>query len=189
MRANGSALRGGDSARDGDADAWAVARRPGLCAIGIAVSQVAAPILKRRSGVLARLKADWPEVVGPHWAAVSWPLALGRDGALKLRVLPTAALDLQHRAPLVIERITLYFGRPIAARLLFVQGPLPLAPMPAAPGLPPPLAAGAREALDRRLADIPDAGLRAALARLGHAVLTAADAADPAAGTPKAETP
>lgn len=179
-------MTAGDSAHD------AAARRPGLFSIGIAVSQVAAPILKRRSGVLARLKADWPAIVGPRWAAVSWPLALGRDGALKLRVTPTAALDMQHRAPLVIERITLYFGRPIAARLLFAQGPLPLAPMPAAPALPPLLPAGTRQTLDRRLADIPDPDLRAALARLGHAVLAAeADAADldPAAGTPKAETP
>lgn len=175
-----------------DSERDASARHPGLRAVGVAVSQVAAPILKRRSGVLARLKADWPAIVGPRWAAVSWPLALGRDGALKLRVVPAAALDLQHRAPLVIERITLYFGRPIAARLLFVQGPLPLAPPPAAPAPPPPLPAGARQALDLRLARIPDTGLREALARLGHAVLAAeADAAgkNPTAGTPTTETP
>ncbi|MGH7052196.1 MAG: DciA family protein [Stellaceae bacterium] len=176
---------------DGDSAPDAGARRPGLRAVGVAVTQVAAPILKRRSGILARLKADWPVIVGPRWAAVSWPLALGRDGALKLRVMPTAALDMQHRAPLVIERITRYFSRPVAERLLLVQGPLPLAPRPAAPASPPPLSAGAKQTLDRRLADIPDADLRAALARLGHAVLAAeADPAgkDPAAGTPKAGT-
>jgi hypothetical protein len=145
----------------------------GLRALGVAVSQVAAPILKRRAGALARLKSDWPAIVGPAWAQVSWPAALGRDGALRLRVVPAAALDLQHRAPLIIERITLYFGRPVAARLLFVQGPLPLAPPPAAAAPLRPLAAAAAQALDRRLAQIPDPDLRAALARLGRAVLAA----------------
>jgi hypothetical protein len=150
----------------------AVERRYGFRAIGVAVSQVAAPILKKRGGLLARLKADWVHIVGEASAGVSWPTALGRDGALKLRVLSVAALELQHRAPLVVEQINLYFGRPVATRLLFVQGPLPLAPPPAP--LPcAPLAAGTAEALDRRLAHILDPDLRAALMRLGRAVVAA----------------
>ncbi len=147
-------------------------RRYGFRAIGVAVSQVAAPILKKRGGLLARLKADWVHIVGEAWAGVSWPMALGRDGALKLRVVSAAALDLQHRTPLVIEQITLYFGRPVATRLVFVQGPLPLAPPPAPPPSAP-LAAGTAEALDRRLAHILDPDLRAALMRLGRAVVAA----------------
>jgi hypothetical protein len=147
--------------------------RRGLHAIGVAVSQVAAPLLKRRGGgLLVRLKADWAHIVGEAWAGVSWPAALGRDGALKLRVLPVAALDLQHRAPLVIEQINLYFGRPVATRLVFVQGPLPLAPPPAA-APPAPPAGETMQALDEHLAHIPDPDLRAALARLGRAVVAA----------------
>jgi hypothetical protein len=147
-------------------------RRYGFRAIGVAVSQVAAPILRKRGGLLARIKADWGRIVGEAWAGVSWPMALGRDGALKLRVVSAAALDLQHRAPLVIEQINLYFGRPVATRLVFVQGPLPLAP-PAVPSPSAPLAAGMAEALDRRLAHISDPDLRAALVRLGRAVVAA----------------
>lgn len=162
------------------------AGRHGLRALGVAVSQVAAPILKRRSGALVRLKSDWPAIVGPAWAPVSWPMALGRDGALRLRVVPAAALDLQHRAPLVIERINLYFGRPVATRLLFVQGLLPLAPPPAAAAPSQPLAAEVAQALDRRLAQIPDPDLRAALARLGRAVLAAEAQAPRGAVTPEA---
>ncbi|HJU17037.1 MAG TPA: DciA family protein [Stellaceae bacterium] len=142
-------------------------------AIGVAASQVAAPILKRRGGgLLGRLKTDWAHIVGEAGAQVSWPAALGRDGALKLRVLSAAALDWQHRAPLVLERINLYFGRPVATRLVFVQGPLPLAPPAAAPPLPP-LAAETANALDRNLAQILDPELRAALGRLGRAILAA----------------
>lgn len=162
----------------------AFARRQGLRAVGVAASRVAAPILKRRAGALARLKSEWPAIVGPAWAQVSWPTALGRDGALRLRVVPAAALDLQHRAPLVIERINLYFGRPLASRLLLVQGPLPLAPAPP-PAPPRPLAADRARALDRRLAHIPDPDLRAALVRLGRAVLAAEAPAPPAAGEPQ----
>jgi hypothetical protein len=163
----------------------AFAGRHGLRALGVAVSQVAAPILKRRAGALVRLKSDWPAIVGPAWAPVSWPMALGRDGALRLRVVPAAALDLQHRAPLVIERINLYFGRPVVTRLLFVQGLLPLAPQPAAAPLQP-LAAEVAQALDRHLAQIPDPDLRAALARLGRAVLAAEAQAPRGAVTPEA---
>ena len=103
------------------------------------------------------------------WAALAWPEALGRDGTLKLVSAPGAGLELQHAAPLLIERINLYFGRPLVTRLTQVQGPLPLpavhAPPPAAP-LPP----AEEAAIDERVADIPDPGLRAALARLGRAV-------------------
>jgi len=140
-------------------------------AIGIAGSRVAAPIVARRGGgVLGRLKAEWAAVVGAELAAATWPEALGRDGALKLRVASSLALDLQHRAPLVIERINSYFGRAAVARLALVQGPLPLTPQtPTA--MPAALTADEARALDLRLGDIADPELRAALARLGRLVL------------------
>src|SRR5437764_7584504 len=84
----------------------------GFRAVGVAVSKLTAPILARRGGgVLVRLKAEWAAIVGPDWAEVSWPTALGRDSVLKLRVASGAALDLQHRAPLMLERINVFFGR------------------------------------------------------------------------------
>ena len=146
-------------------------RRSGFRAVGLAVSKLARPIVgKRGGGILVRLKADWPAIVGADWAAVAWPIALGRDGALKLRTAPTAALELQHRAPLLIERVNLFFGRPAVARLVLAQGPLPYFASPAAPPVPA-LAAREAQALDRRLADVADPELRAALGRLGRAVI------------------
>ena len=98
-------------------------RRPGFRAVGVAVSKLAQPIGgKRGGGTLVRLKTDWPAIVGAEWAAVAWPVSLGRDSVLKLRTAPVAALELQHRAPLLIERINLYFGRPAVIRLVLVQG-------------------------------------------------------------------
>jgi hypothetical protein len=139
-------------------------------AVGVAVSKLAAPIIAGRGGgILVRLKAEWAAIVGPDWAEVTWPTALGRDGVLKLRAASGAALELQHRAPLMIERINLFFGRCVITRLALVQGPLPLAPVLRGP-LIRPLAASEADALDEKLSEVGDSGVRAALARLGRAV-------------------
>src|SRR4051794_3745368 len=103
-------------------------RRFGLRPVGEAASRIAAPVIARRGGsVLVRLKAQWYEVVGADLARQTWPEKLGRDGALRLRVVPGFALDLQHRALLVVDRINIFFGRPVITRLVLVQGSLPLA--------------------------------------------------------------
>jgi hypothetical protein len=146
-------------------------RRYGLRAVGAAVTRLSAPIITRRGGgVLARLKAEWPGIVGAEWAERAWPAALGRDHALRVHVAASAALELQHRAPLVLDRITLYFGRVVATRLVLVQGPLPLPPRGRAPALRP-LAPAEAAQLAARLEPIADPALRAALMRLGHAVI------------------
>jgi hypothetical protein len=146
-------------------------RHPGFRAVGVAVSKLAAPIVARRGGgVLVRLKAEWATIIGTDWAAVTWPLALGRDGVLKVCAASMAALDLQHRAPLLIERINLFFGRCVVTRLALIQGPLPLDSPPSE--LPvTTLVAGEAAALDERLSAVADPDLRAALGRLGQAVI------------------
>jgi hypothetical protein len=142
----------------------------GRAASGMATSRLAGAIAARHGGgVLARLKADWPAVVGTELAAATWPHALGRDGVLKLRVAATIALELQHRAPLLIERINLYLGRSAIARLVLVQGPLPL-PAAARPAPPPSPAADDVREIENQLATIADPELRAALIRLGKNV-------------------
>ena len=142
----------------------------GFRAVGVAVSKLTVPIVARRGGgVLVRLKAEWPAIVGTDWAEVSWPATLGRDSVLKLRAANGAALELQHRAPLIIERINLFFGRAVVTRLALVQGPLPLASGARRPVIPP-LSDGEAAALDRQLSEITDPDLRAALAQLGRAV-------------------
>jgi hypothetical protein len=149
----------------------AAGERPqGMRAIGVAVSKLAAPIVARRGGgILVRVKAEWQAIVGNDWGEVTWPTALGRDGVLKLRTACGAALELQHRAPLIVERINLFFGRQVVTRLALVQGPLPLAPAPGGPTIRP-LSSGEAAALDSRLCGVVDPELRAALARLGRAV-------------------
>jgi hypothetical protein len=148
-------------------------RRSGLWALGLAASRVAPPIIQARGGgVLARLKAEWAAFVGTAWANLTWPTGLGRDGCLKLRVIPVVALELQHQAPLLLDRINLYFGRTVAARLVLVQGSLPLDP-PVRRIPPHPLGDDQATELDTKLAAIDNVDLREALAQLGRMVLAA----------------
>jgi hypothetical protein len=148
-------------------------RRPGFRAVGVAVSRLAAPIVaKKGGGVLARLKSEWGAIIGPEWSELCWPTALDRDGVLKLRAASHAALDLQHRAPVLIERINGFFGRAAVSRLALVQGPLPL-PRPPDGRRPILLDAGRERGLAEQLEEIADPELRAALARLGRAVIGA----------------
>ena len=146
-------------------------RHQGFRAVGIAVSKLAAPIVaKRGGGILVRLKAEWAAIIGAKWSAVTWPSALGRDGVLKLRTASTAALELQHCAPLLIERINCFFGRGVVTRVALVQGPLPLDSPPSDLPKSTPVAAE-MATLGEQLSEIPDPALRAALDRLGHAVI------------------
>lgn len=149
-------------------------RRPGFRAAGASLTRIVAPIVARHGGGLsARLKAEWAAIVGRELAAATWPESLARGGTLKLRVASVRALEVQHRAPLIIERINLFFGRPAVIRLALVQGPLPL-PVPPRPTPPDrPLAPAEAAALDRQLAAVPSMELREALAQLGRRVIAA----------------
>jgi hypothetical protein len=145
-------------------------RGQGFRAVGVMAAKLARPLIAKRGGVLVRLRADWAVVVGHGWADAAWPDALGRDGALKLRTVAATALELQHRAPLLIERINLYFGRPVVSRLVFVQGLTWPQALPQ--GAAPSVFALDEGVPDRPLGVIADPMLRAALGRLGRAVRT-----------------
>jgi hypothetical protein len=158
-----SSLTGGDRGDE---------RRPGFRAAGTAASRIVGPIVARQGGgVLARLKSEWATIAGPEVAGSAWPVALGRDGALKLHVASHKALEIQHRAPFVIERINLFFGREAVTRLALVQGPLPLPAAAPSRETKRPLRASEAAALDRELAGIDDTELRQALDRLARAVI------------------
>lgn len=102
----------------------------------------------------ADLIVQWPAMVGEVLAGVSRPERLrwprpapstaGRKqgGTLVVRVAEGRALELQHLAPRIVERINAFYGYQAVAALKLVQGPLParamqrsprVAPLPAAP--------------------------------------------------------
>ena len=151
-------------------------RRGSLRAIAAEVPRIAAPVLGKRGFAEAQLVAQWPDILGADLARrtapekLSFPRGDRRDGTLRLRVASGAATEVQHRSPLILERINAFFGYRAVARLTLVQGP-PARPAPAGPPTPRPLAAQERQALDRRLAAIEDPALREALRALGEAVI------------------
>lgn len=155
-----------------------VNRRPGHGprAIGVDIAQIARPILARRGLAGAKIVQAWPEIVGPVLADASLPQGIskgeaGGAGVLTVKVVPGAALELQHFAPAIVERINRYFGYRAVARLRLQQGPVPRRPRPKPPAEPPPALVAALEA---DLATISDPTLRTALARLGARIRTRA---------------
>lgn len=163
-------------------------RRGGLKSLGAHIARLTGPLARRRGTATALLRAEWSLIAGPDIARLSLPERLvgapGRTagkaaagtagpsgGTLRLRVDGPLALELQHQAPQLIERINGYLGHAAVARLQIVQGPLPRRPPPARPPAAP-LGPARQRALRDKLAPVEDSDLRHALERLGRAVLS-----------------
>jgi len=138
-------------------------------------------VLRRRGFASSELIARWAEIAGVEIAALSQPIKISwprlREGSaeqdeaidaatLVLRVEGPAALDIQHQAPVIIERVNRFFGWSAIGRIALRQAPLRRRARP--PDRPPPDPAEA----ERIAAAIPidDDALRRALGRLGAAV-------------------
>jgi hypothetical protein len=149
-------------------------RAGGPRAIATQLPRIAAAALKKGGLGQAQLLMNWREIMGPDLAETTRPERLSfppgerRDGTLRLRVAPGAGLELQHRAPQILERINGFFGYRAVERLALVQGVLP--PRPSRPPAPRPLRPEESANLTRRVGLVPEGELRDALARLGEAV-------------------
>jgi hypothetical protein len=110
------------------------------------------------------VKVQWP--VRHHGrAAENDPV----PATLVVRVETGSALELQHLAPIVIERVNAHFGWRCVSRLLLKQGPV-AAPRLARHG-PHPLDKAAETAAETIVGSVVDEPLRLALTRLGARVL------------------
>jgi hypothetical protein len=130
------------------------------------------------------LQSRWQEIVGPTLWRVSEPVKLvkprgakAHEGAtLELRVDGPAAAIVQHQAEDIIARVNLALGSGAVSRLRVVQGLIRRAGGVAKPPRrKPPLDAAKEAALSASLAEAPDGPLKAALLKLGRAVLRDAE--------------
>ena len=123
--------------------------------------------------------AAWPEIVGERLARycrpskLEWPRRRRKDGAsesgtLVVRVEGVFALELQHLAPVVIQRINAHYGWACVSRIVLQQDRVGRAGRPAVPTRIDPARA---VEVQRAVAGIADDGLRAALDRLGTAAV------------------
>jgi hypothetical protein len=118
----------------------------------------------------------WEDIVGPELAGRTEPLRLvwpRRDdpdstGVLTVRVEGAYAIELQHLAPVVIERVNRYFGWRCVGRIAIRQGPVTRRQR--VPDLPLEPDENAVADVERDLGTFEDKGLKAALARLGALV-------------------
>ncbi|MBL8589778.1 MAG: DUF721 domain-containing protein [Methylobacteriaceae bacterium] len=158
-------------------------RRRGATTLSDILNGCLAPTLRKQGFGESEIVTGWAEIVGPRLAAVSapirlvWPGGTRRDAAgdprpaaLAVRVEGAFALELQHLAPLVIERVNAHLGWRCVDRVTLRQGPLPLKPARAAP--PPAPDAAALAAARAATEGVADEALRAALTRLGARVAT-----------------
>ncbi len=152
------------------------ARGGGLRVLAATLPAVTRRAVGRRGFAEGGLIAAWPSIVGTVIAARCQPKKLsvarpgsGKDGALMVRVDPGFALELQHLAPQIIERINGHYGYAAIARLILQQGPIAARTRSRQPPAPP-LSAAAEADLRRQLATVGDDALRGALERLGRAL-------------------
>lgn len=143
------------------------------------VGRLLPPDLKRafrtRGFVEAAILTEWHTVVGETLAARSCPERLGRDGTLRIRVASGAALELQHLAPQIMERIATFFGYRAVARLALIQGPVRSPRRPVRLNIPAP-SPESEARIAMATAEIADPTLREALRGLGRSVLGSAEA-------------
>ena len=154
-------------------------RRSGGRPLADLVEGCIAPTLGRFGFGEADIVSGWPDIAGPRIATLAEPLRLKwprrvPDGTrppatLVMRVDGASALELQHMAPALIERINAHLGWRCVGKLAFQQAPPVPRRVPAR--VPPPGAAAVARA-EALTAEIGDADLREALVRLGARALT-----------------
>ncbi|MBF0858664.1 DUF721 domain-containing protein [Gluconobacter sp. LMG 31484] len=84
-------------------------RRSGTKQIGTFVQGLTQPVFKKKPPVLARLMMDWVDFVGPRLAKQTEPRRFSA-GTLTLACSGPIAMELQHLAPQIIERINVACG-------------------------------------------------------------------------------
>ncbi len=150
-------------------------RRGGVRGLAALLVPLLTPAARRRGFAETTILTDWTRVVGSGFAArcqpvrIDYPRGARRGGTLLLRATGGAALELQHAAPQLLERINTHFGFPAVARLRFLHAP----PAPVARRRSPAsrrLSARARAEVAGITAVVDPPGLREALQELGEAV-------------------
>lgn len=140
----------------------------------------AAPIaeaLQQAGFAATEVVTRWDEIVGEDLARRSAPVRIAwprrpqgatdpEPGTLHVRVEAPFALDIQHLAPTIVERVNAFFGWRCVMGLRMTQ--VPMLPKKKGPATAKPAADEKR--LGEALGSVEDENLRQSLARLGRAV-------------------
>lgn len=143
------------------------------------VESCLSPALAAQGFASSDVVIAWPDIVGERLAAhcrpvkLQWPRRRPDVGAsdtsepavLVVKVEGVFALELQHLAPLIVERVNAYFGWRCVGRLSLKQGPIEAEPAPTR--LRPEPDAESLRAAEAKVGPLQDDALRRSLARLG----------------------
>jgi hypothetical protein len=141
------------------------------------VGRCVADAFKRQGFTSCEIVTHWDDIVGPQIAAVAEPIRMqwirSRDrdesapATLVLRVEGPAAIEIQHLAGVIVERVNRYVGWQAVGAIGLRQAPLMRrSRKPQRPKIDEDLAAS----IAGQMTGIADDRLRAALGRLGAAI-------------------
>jgi len=129
--------------------------------------------LSARGFAQVELVTRWSEIAGRGLAAHCFPYRLSEGGAsgatLTLVADDRAALELQHQAPKLLDKLNSYFGRTVASKIKVVAGDIPRPDAVTRKTLA--LSASEAQELERQASPVQDPALRDALTRLGRHAL------------------
>src|SRR5215471_1763272 len=107
------------------------------------VAVCVADIFERQGFTSCEIVTHWDDIVGPEVAALAEPVRMqwirSRDpdesppATLMLRVEGPAALEIQHMADIIVERVNRYLGWQAVGKLALRQAPLTRRPKPPRP--------------------------------------------------------
>ena len=149
-------------------------------AAGSILRRATANALRRRGFGEGEVIARWADIVGPELAALTAPEKLQQrrgdlaGAVLHIRVAGAAAVELQHKAPMVLERINGFYGYRAVDRLKLVQGPLPVPEVVSRP-VKRAVTGAESAAIKSRASGTKSETLRQALERLGTSILSRQD--------------
>jgi hypothetical protein len=141
------------------------------------------PSLAAQGFAASDILVAWPEIVGARLSEFTQPVKVQwkrrspgdapekrpEPATLIVRVESAFALEMQHLAPIVIERVNSHYGWRCVGRIVLKQGPVRRAEPPRR--VVPQVTPEDAKAIEAALEPIVEEPLRNALARLGMAVV------------------
>ena len=155
--------------------------------LGALIGKIVEPVAASKGMAVTSLLTQWPDIVGGRLAKIcrpvelKWPTVVAKrmqtavppQSTLILRVDGAFAIEAQHAAANIVDRINAHLGWACVAKVAFRQGPLDASKT--ANARPPAPGAAATAAAANRTSEIGEPGLREALTRLGARVIDRAD--------------
>ena len=141
--------------------------------------KVAESAVRKRGFTAVEVITHWPEIVGEELSRETSPekLSFPRDarsqGTLHLTATGSAALEIQHLEPIIIERVNTFFGYGAVVRIALTQAATGREALTKPKPKMPSISAGRMAEIDYSTDQVGPEPLREALRKLGTAVASA----------------